>query len=181
MSKIGRRPIILPAGVKIEVTNEKIVVSGPKGQLEEQMQPGVSITVQDQTVEVSRANDERQTRAFHGLVRSLINNMVIGVSEGFVRELEMVGTGYRAAMQGSKLVLSVGYSHQVEVQQQPGVTIQVEGNTKIKVSGISKHDVGQLAANIRAVRPPEPYKGKGIKYVEEVVRRKAGKAAGKGA
>ena len=181
MSRIGRKLITLPAGVKIEVLPEKIVVSGPKGQLEEKTQPGISIKIEENEIEVSRTDELPQTRAFHGLVRSLIQNMVIGVSEGFKKDLELVGTGYRASMQGNKLVLSVGYSHPVEILALQGVTIQVEGQNKVSVSGISKHDVGQVASNIRAVRPPEPYKGKGIRYSDEVVRRKAGKAATKGA
>ena len=176
MSRIGRTPVTLSQGVSITIVDDKIVVKGPKGELQEKLQPGIDVVVVDNVITVSRKNDEKQTRAYHGLVRSLVANMVQGVSEGYEKRLEMVGTGYRAALQGTKLVLSVGFSHPVNIEQPAGITFTVEGNTKIVIKGINKHDVGQIAANIREVRPPEPYKGKGIKYEGEVIRRKAGKA-----
>lgn len=176
MSRIGRTPVVLPAGVTLEVKDGAIVVKGPKGELREVLQRGISVEVKDGEVIVTRKGDDKQTRAFHGLVRSLIANMVQGVTQGYEIRLEMVGTGYRVALQGTKLVLSVGFSHTVDVPQPQGITFTVEGNNKIVIKGISKHDVGQIAANIRKIRPPEPYKGKGIKYDNEVIRRKAGKA-----
>jgi len=176
MSRIGKRSLTIPSGVTLSLQDGMIVVKGPQGELKESMQPGITVTVDGTTVQVSRTNDLQQTRAHHGLVRSLIANMLKGVTEGYEVKLEMVGTGYRAALQGQKLVLSVGFSHPIEVVQPAGVTFAVDGNTKISIKGISKHDVGQVAANIRKIRPPEPYKGKGIKYENEVVRRKAGKA-----
>ena len=166
----------MPQGVTLEIKNNAIVVKGPKGELQEVLQRGISVEVKDGQVHVTRKGDDKQTRAFHGLVRSLVANMIEGVTKGFERQLEMVGTGYRVVMQGTTLVLSVGFSHTVDVLQPQGITFIVEGNNKILVKGISKHDVGQIAANIRKIRPPEPYKGKGIKYADEVVRRKAGKA-----
>ena len=176
MSRIGRTPVVLPQGVTLRVEGDVIAVSGPKGELKEKLQRGIVVEVKDGTVIVSRKDDQKQTKAFHGLVRSLIANMTEGVTNGFTKRLEMVGTGYRAVLQGTVLTLSVGFSHQVHIDQPVGITFAVEGNNKIVVSGISKHDVGQIAANIRRVRPPEPYKGKGIKYEGEVIRRKAGKA-----
>lgn len=176
MSRIGRTPVVLPQGVTLRVEGDVIAVSGPKGELKEKLQRGIVVEIKDGTVIVSRKDDQKQTKAFHGLVRSLIANMTEGVTTGFTKRLEMVGTGYRAALQGTVLTLSVGFSHQVRIDQPAGITFAVEGNNKIVVSGISKHDVGQIAANIRRVRPPEPYKGKGIKYEGEVIRRKAGKA-----
>lgn len=176
MSKIGRKTIQLPAGVTLEIKDGMVVIRGAKGELSEKMQPGISVAVVDNTISVTRSNHEKQTKAYHGLVRSLIEGMVIGVTQGFEKQLEMVGTGYRAALQGTNLSLSVGFSHPVVVAQPQGIVFKVEGNNKIAISGISKYLVGQTAANIRKIRPPEPYKGKGIKYSDEVVRRKAGKA-----
>jgi large subunit ribosomal protein L6 len=176
MSRIGKKQITIPQGVTVTIQDDKILVKGPKGELSESMQPGITVQIADGAVHVSRADDELQTKAFHGLVRSLISNMVKGVTEGFEITLEMVGTGYRVAQQGNKLVLSVGFSHPVEIEQPAGVTFAVEGNNKISIKGIGKQAVGQIAANIRRIRPPEPYKGKGIRYTDEVVRRKAGKA-----
>jgi large subunit ribosomal protein L6 len=176
MSRIGKKVISIPQGVTVTVQDNLIVVKGPKGELKESMQPGISVAVADGEVKVTRGNDELQQKAHHGLVRSLISNMIKGVTEGYEIKLEMVGTGYRVALQGTKLTLSVGFSHPVDVVQPAGVTFAVEGNNKISVKGINKHDVGQIAANIRMIRPPEPYKGKGIKYENEVIRRKAGKA-----
>lgn len=176
MSRIGKKLVQIPQGVTVTVQPNEIVVKGPKGELKESMQPGVLVAIEGDQVKVTRTNDEKPTKSAHGLVRSLILNMIKGVTEGFEIHLEMVGTGYRAALQGNKLVLSVGFSHPVDIMQPDGVTFTLEGNNKITIKGISKHDVGQIAANIRMVRPPEPYKGKGIRYSDEVVRRKAGKA-----
>lgn len=179
MSKIGKKPVVLPAGVTVELLNNQLTVKGPKGQLVETVPSKVVITLADGEAVVSSENASNQGKADHGLVRSLLQNMVIGVTEGFVRKLEMVGTGYRVAKKGTDLTLSIGFSHPVEVKAQPGIQLDVEGNTIIIVSGASKHMVGQVAANIRRIRPPEPYKGKGIRYQGEVVRRKAGKATAK--
>lgn len=177
MSRIGRAPVTIPAGVTVTVTNDKITVKGPKGELSENQFPGITVEVKDDTVLVARKNDTPQLRSSHGLIRSLISNMVLGVTTGFEKKLELVGTGYRVAAKGSGLSIAVGYSHPIEVEAVPGVTFKVEGNNKITINGISKYAVGQIAAKIRELRPPEPYKGKGIKYEGEVVRRKAGKAA----
>lgn len=176
MSRIGNTAITIPQGVTVTVQENSILVKGPKGELRENMQPGIEVAIADNIVRVSRKGEDKQVKSAHGLVRSLINNMIIGVTQGFEKRLEMVGTGYRAALQGTKLVLAVGFSHPVEIAQPQGITFAVEGNSKISIKGISKHDVGQVAANIRDIKPPEPYKGKGIKYEGEVVRRKAGKA-----
>lgn len=176
MSRIGKKLINIPQGVTVMVQDNTIVVKGPKGELRESMQPSITVVIADNQVKVARGGDELQEKAHHGLVRSLIANMITGVTEGYEIKLEMVGTGYRATLQGTKLVLSVGFSHSVDVEQPVGITFTVEGNNKITIKGISKHDVGQIAANIRKIRPPEPYKGKGIKYENEIVRRKAGKA-----
>ncbi len=177
MSKIGRQIIELPAGVTVTVNPTAIAVKGPKGELSVATMPGITVSQEGAKVSVARDSDLPAQRSAHGLIRSLINNMVIGVTQGFEKKLEMVGTGYRVATKGQGITLSVGFSHPVEVVPPQGITFAVEGNNKIKVSGIDKHLVGQIAANIREVRPPEPYKGKGIKYEGEVVRRKAGKAA----
>lgn len=177
MSKIGRQPVVIPTGVTITVTEQTITVKGSKGELKTAMMPGISVSVADGKAVVSRENDLPANRAAHGLIRSLIQNMVTGVTSGFDRKLEMVGTGYRVAVKGQGLTLSVGFSHPVEVVPPAGITFAIEGNNVIFVRGIDKGLVGQTAANIRAIRPPEPYKGKGIKYSDETVRRKAGKAA----
>lgn len=179
MSRIGRKPVTLPSGVTIEVINNQIVVRGSKGELKQDMVEQVSLKVENDEVIVERSGDGRQARANHGLIRSLVNNMIKGVSEGFERRLEMVGTGYRAAQKGTSLNLAIGFSHPVIVDPTPGITLSLEGNNIIIVRGNDKHDVGQMAANIRKIRPPEPYKGKGIRYIDEVVRRKQGKAAAK--
>ena len=176
MSRIGKNPITLPSGVEVSVKWNVVGVKGPKGSLEQTLNDGITVTVDDGVVTVDRANDERETRALHGLMRSLINNMVIGVSEGYSKELTAVGVGYRAALKGSQLELQVGFSHPVEIDAPEGITFEVPEPTRIVVGGIDKQLVGQVAANIRAVRPPEPYKGKGIRYTDERVRRKAGKA-----
>lgn len=179
MSLIGRKPVILPSGVTVEVVGDQIVVRGGKGELKQVLAEFVTVTIQGGEVQVERVNDSRQARANHGLVRSLINNMVKGVSEGFERRLEMVGTGYRVAQKGVGLTLAIGFSHPVTIDPVPGITFSLEGNNIIIVRGIDKHLVGQVTANIRKIRPPEPYKGKGIRYSDEVVHRKQGKAAAK--
>ena len=176
MSRIGRLIIEIPQGVTCELQDRKVKVHGPKGELFVDVQRGIVVKIENSIITVSRKNEEKQTKAFHGLVRSLLANAVEGVTKGFEKKLELVGTGYRAALQGNMLVLSVGFSHQVEILQPQGIQFALEGNNKITVSGIDSHEVGQIAANIRKVRPPEPYKGKGIRYEGEVVRRKAGKA-----
>ncbi|MCB1247260.1 MAG: 50S ribosomal protein L6 [Acidimicrobiia bacterium] len=176
MSRIGKNPIELPSGVEVNVNGADVEVKGSKGTLVQTVADGISVSVDDGVVTVERANDERSTRSLHGLTRSLINNMVIGVSEGYSKELTAVGVGYRAAVKGSALELQVGFSHPVEIDAPDGITFEVPEPTRIIVGGIDKQLVGQVAANIRAVRPPEPYKGKGIRYSDERVRRKAGKA-----
>jgi large subunit ribosomal protein L6 len=176
MSRIGKSPIDLPSGVEVKVSGNVVSVKGPKGTLTQEIQPSMSVDIDDGTLTVSRENDERQVRALHGLTRSLINNMVIGVTDGYSKELTAVGVGYRAALKGNTLELQVGFSHPVSIEAPDGIAFDVPEPTKIIVSGIDKQMVGQIAANVRAVRPPEPYKGKGIRYVDEYVRRKAGKA-----
>jgi large subunit ribosomal protein L6 len=176
MSRIGNSPISLPADVEVKVNGDTVEVKGPKGSLTQVVSSTITVAVDDGTVTVSRENDERENRALHGLTRALINNMVIGVTEGYTKELTAVGVGYRAVLKGRTLELQVGFSHPVNIETPDGITFEVPEPTKIVVSGIDKQKVGQVAANIRAVRPPEPYKGKGIRYVDEYVRRKAGKA-----
>ena len=176
MSRVGKAPISLPSGVEVKVSGRVVEVKGPKGSLTQDIDPAINVSVEDGTVALDRSNDERSSRALHGLYRSLINNMVIGVSEGYSKELTAVGVGYRASLKGKNLELLVGFSHPVNIEAPDGITFEVPEQTKIIVSGIDKQMVGQVAANIRAVRPPEPYKGKGIRYVDEHVRRKAGKA-----
>ncbi|MGI9666579.1 MAG: 50S ribosomal protein L6 [Acidimicrobiia bacterium] len=176
MSRIGNAPIETPNGVEVTVKGNGVEVKGPKGTLTQAIDSSLDVSVDDGTVTISRDNDERQTRALHGLSRALINNMVLGVSEGFSKELSIVGVGYRAALKGKNIELQVGFSHPVSIEAVDGITFDVPENTRIIVSGIDKQKVGQVAANIRSVRPPEPYKGKGIRYVDEHVRRKAGKA-----
>ena len=179
MSRIGRMPIAIPAGVTVEVAeNNKVTVKGPKGTLERVLPSEMDIKVEGAEVLVSRPNDLKKMKSLHGLTRTLIHNMVVGVSEGYTKTLEVNGVGYRAAKQGNKLVLSLGYSHPVEMIDPEGLSSAVDGN-KIIVSGISKEKVGQYAAEIRAKRAPEPYKGKGIKYADEVIRRKVGKTGKK--
>ena len=179
MSRIGRMPIAIPAGVTVEVAeNNKVTVKGPKGTLERVLPSEMDIKVEGAEVLVSRPNDLKKMKSLHGLTRTLIHNMVVGVSEGYTKTLEVNGVGYRAAKQGNKLVLSLGYSHPVEMIDPEGLSSAVDGN-KIIVSGISKEKVGQYAAEIREKRRPEPYKGKGIKYETEVIRRKVGKTGKK--
>jgi large subunit ribosomal protein L6 len=170
-------PITVPQGVTVEVNKSTVRVKGPKGELSRSFDPDMQISLEDGTLIVQRPTDRRRHRALHGLTRSLLNNMVVGVSEGFVRRLEIQGVGYRAGLEGKNLVLNVGYSHPVVVEPPDGISFQVEKNYReISVSGVDKEMVGEMAARIRRVRPPEPYKGKGIRYEGEYVRRKAGKA-----
>jgi len=176
MSRIGSAPIEPVSGVEVKVSGDVVEVKGPKGTLRQEIDPRISVTVDDGTVTLARADEDRDTRARHGLYRALIANMVVGVSEGYSKELTAVGVGYRAALKGRDLELQVGFSHPVSVAAPAGIDFDVPEPTKIIVSGIDKQLVGQTAANIRAVRPPEPYKGKGIRYADEYVRRKAGKA-----
>ncbi|MEI7962789.1 MAG: 50S ribosomal protein L6 [Verrucomicrobiota bacterium] len=176
MSRIGKTPISLPDKVKVSVSyGNLITVEGSKGKLSWELPKGITISIEGTTLNVARANDERQVRALHGLSRALINNMVTGVSNGFRRDLEIQGVGFRAAVKGDKLDLSIGYSHPVLFQIPNEIKVAVTDNTKISIEGIDKHLVGQVAADIRAYYPPEPYKGKGIRYSDEVVRRKEGK------
>lgn len=177
MSRIGKQPVELPAGVTASVANGQVSIKGAKGELSVEIPAKISVEVADNQVVVTRANDEQAVKALHGLVRSLINNNVIGVTQGYKKTLKLIGTGYRVAARGQGITLSVGFSHPVEIVPPAGVQLTVEGNDTIFVQGADKHMVGQVAANIRKVRPPEPYKGKGIRYEDEVVRRKAGKAA----
>lgn len=180
MSRIGRTPIAIPAGITVEVAeNNKVTVKGPKGTLERVLPAEMEIKVEDGHVTVSRPNDLKKMKSLHGLTRTLINNMVIGVSQGYEKVLEINGVGYRAQKQGKTLVLSLGYSHPVEMVDPEGLEAVCEGQNKIIVKGIDKERVGQYAAEIRAKRGPEPYKGKGIKYADEVIRRKVGKAGKK--
>ena len=179
MSRIGRLPVVVPAGVTVEVKeNNYVVVKGSKGTLERNLPVEMDIKVEDGQVVVTRPNDLKKMKALHGLTRTLIHNMVVGVSEGYQKVLEVNGVGYRAQKQGKKLVLSLGYSHPVEMEDPEGLETTVDGN-KITVKGISKEKVGQYAAEIREKRRPEPYKGKGIKYADEVIRRKVGKSGKK--
>jgi large subunit ribosomal protein L6 len=176
MSRIGLAPITLPTGVDVTIDGPSVTVKGSKGSLSRTFSDRVSFTLDDGVVSVSRLDDERQSRALHGLSRALLQNMVVGVSQGFQKDLQCFGVGYRASLQGSALELLVGFSHPVKVDAPEGITFEVPEPTKIVVRGIDKELVGQVAADVRGVRPPEPYKGKGIRYVDEVVRRKAGKA-----
>ncbi|NLV56897.1 MAG: 50S ribosomal protein L6 [Acidimicrobiales bacterium] len=177
MSRIGKAPIPVPSGVDVTIDGNHITVKGPKGTLDRELPGGVTVRREGEEILVERPDDERQTRALHGLVRSLVNNMVVGVNEEFVKELEIIGTGYRAALQGSTIDLSLGFSHPVKVDAPQGITFEVPTATRVVVRGVDKEQVGQVAANIRAIRKPEPYKGKGVRYLGEHVARKAGKTA----
>jgi len=176
MSRIGKAPIDLPSGVDVAIKGSNVTVKGSKGELSREFTDRVSFEMDDGVITLTRADDTRESRALHGLSRALLANMVEGVSEGFSKELEIQGVGYRAALKGKAVELQVGFSHSVLVEAPDGITFEVPEPTKILVSGIDKEQVGQQAANIRKVRPPEPYKGKGIRYAGEYVRRKAGKA-----
>ncbi len=179
MSRIGRMPIAVPAGVEVNIDGNTVTVKGPKGTLTRTVNENITVALDNGVITVTRPNDQKENRSLHGLNRTLIANMIVGVSEGFKKELEINGIGYRAAKQGKDLVLNIGYSHNVVVPEIEGISIEVPSPNKIIVSGPDKQKVGQFAAEIRGHRPPEPYKGKGIKYVDEVIRRKEGKA-GKG-
>ena len=175
MSRIGRKPITIPAGVEINQDGNVFTVKGPKGQLTRELSSEIKVNIDENGITFERPNDLPYVRALHGTTRANLNNMVLGVSEGFIIRLELIGVGYRVQAAGKGLNLSLGYSHPVEIEAVEGIEFKVEGNTKISVEGIDKQLVGQVAANIRAKRPPEPYKGKGIKYAHETIRRKEGK------
>jgi len=175
MSRIGRLPVQIPAGVDVTINGQQVTVKGPKGTLVETFHKNMTIKKEGNTLVVTRPNDEKFNKALHGLTRALLNNMVIGVTQGFQKELEIVGVGYRAQKQGKKLILTLGYSHPVEIEEPAGITIEVPSPEKIIVKGANKQVVGEVAANIRAKRPPEPYKGKGIRYAGENIIRKEGK------
>ncbi len=179
MSRIGKKPIPVPAGVTVTVDGNDVRVKGPKGELMRTVRPEISVKVDDGVVTLERASEAKQHRAYHGLTRALLANMVQGVTGGYRRSLDIIGVGYRAEKKGENLVLTVGYSHQVIYPQPPGITITTPSPISVVVEGIDKEKVGQVAAEIRSVRPPEPYKGKGIRYTGEQVRRKAGKAGAK--
>ena len=175
MSRIGNKVVVLPAGVEIKQDGNNITVKGPKGELTREFSSDIKMNIEGNEVTFARPNDSKEMKTIHGTTRANFNNMVVGVSEGFQKALELIGVGYRAQVQGNKLTLNVGYSHPVEMTAPEGVTFEVPANTQVIVKGINKEVVGELAANIRGVRPPEPYKGKGIRYVGEFVRRKEGK------
>ena len=175
MSRIGNKVITVPAGVEVNIVDNFATVKGPKGELKQQFDKDMTFNIEGSEITVVRPSNSKRHRTVHGTTRAILANMVEGVSAGFKKELELIGVGYRAQMQGKKLVLSVGYSHPVEFEEIEGITLGVEGNTKVSIEGINKEVVGQYAAKVRAVRPPEPYKGKGIRYVGEYVRRKEGK------
>lgn len=179
MSKIGRKPILLPKGVTVTVMDNKVKVQGPKGALEHEIMPNIKVNVKEGVVEVLRENDRKQTKAFHGLMRAKINNMVIGVTQGFTKELELVGVGYRADLQGNVLNFTLGYSHPVKFELPKGVSCSVDKQTKIVLTSIDKEILGQTAANIMALRMPDAYKGKGIRVAGTVIKLKPGKAAAK--
>ncbi|MGY3724137.1 LSU ribosomal protein L6P [Granulicatella balaenopterae] len=175
MSRIGNKPVVIPAGVTIDLKDNTVTVKGPKGELSYTFNPAITLTQNEGEVVFARPDDSKENKTIHGTTRAIFNNMVVGVTEGFQKELDLIGVGYRAQLQGNKLVLNVGYSHPVEFTPEEGLVVEVPSNTKIIVKGYDKQKVGELAANIRGVRPPEPYKGKGIRYVDEFVRRKEGK------
>jgi large subunit ribosomal protein L6 len=177
MSRVGKKPIEIPTGVTITNDNNTVTVKGPKGELTRTFSQDMAITLEENVLTVVRPSESKEHRTIHGTTRALLNNMVEGVTKGFERGLELIGVGYRASKQGNKLVLNVGYSHPVEITPEEGIEVEVPSNTKIVIKGINKERVGALAANIRDVRPPEPYKGKGIRYEGEHVRRKEGKTA----
>lgn len=176
MSRIGRQPIPIPSSVQVQIEGSSVTVRGPKGELSRECHPDISIHQAEGELIVTRPSDQTRHRALHGLTRALLANMVTGVESGFSKTLEMQGVGYRAQQMGANIQLAVGFSHTVDITPPPGITLEVDGNTRIHIRGIDKEQVGQIAAQIRSVRPPEPYKGKGIRYEGEHVRRKAGKA-----
>lgn len=175
MSRIGNKIVVLPADVEVKQEGNNITVKGPKGELTREFSSDITMNIEGNEVTFTRPNDNKDMKTIHGTTRANFNNMVVGVSTGFEKGLELIGVGYRAQMQGTKLILNVGYSHPVEITPPAGVTVEVPANTQVVVKGANKEHVGELAANIRGVRPPEPYKGKGIRYVGEFVRRKEGK------
>ena len=180
MSRIGRTPITVPAGVDIKVSDMNVVtVTGPKGKLEREISPEITVSVDGTVINITRPSDVPQHRSLHGLSRTLVSNMVVGVTDGFKKELDINGVGFRAVKEGKKLVMNLGYSHQVIIEETDSIAIDVPAPNKVIISGIDKQEVGQFAADIRKKRPPEPYKGKGIKYSYEVVRRKEGKTGAK--
>lgn len=177
MSRVGRLPVVLPSGVDVKIDGPHVKVKGPKGELEFSFSPEIEVVINESEILVNRPSDAREMRSLHGTTRALIQNMVTGVTDGFQKELQLVGVGYRANMEGNNLVLNVGYSHPVVVEPPEGITFEVgERNQQVFISGIDKQSVGQVAADVRKIRPPEPYKGKGIRYKDEYIRRKAGKA-----
>lgn len=179
MSRVGKKPIPVPDKTKVDISGRTVKVSGPKGNLSMEIHPAVAVAVENNNVLVTRSTDQKQHRALHGLTRSLVNNMMIGVSEGFKRELQIIGVGYRAEMKGTRLIMHLGYSHPIVVSPPEGLTMEViPKENKVIISGIDKQMVGQMAAKIRSLRKPEPYKGKGVRYVGEHVRSKVGKKSG---
>jgi large subunit ribosomal protein L6 len=181
MSRVGRKVIVVPSGVKVSVQQASLEVQGPKGKLTTPVPPGISFTLSGTELSCKRSNDERQQRAFHGLARALAQNAIKGVTEGFSKDLDIVGVGYRAAVEGNKVVFALGYSHPVEFPIPEGIKIAIDKQTRVTVSGIDRQKVGQVAAEIRGLRKPDPYKQKGIRYVGEVLKKKAGKAGATGA
>ena len=179
MSRIGKQPVAVPANVEVTIDGHNLTVKGPKGELHRSFNPMMTIAREGDEIIVSRPDDSREAKSLHGLTRTLIHNMVIGVTEGFKKELDVNGVGYRVAKEGTNLVMNLGYSHQVIVPEIPGITVEVPGPNKIIIHGCDKQAVGQFAAEVREKRPPEPYKGKGIKYTDEVIRRKVGKTGAK--
>jgi large subunit ribosomal protein L6 len=179
MSRVGRKEIALPGGVEVRQDGQRAVVKGPKGTLEAPLAPGITMKIEDNVVRLIRADDARQSRAYHGLTRALVANSVRGVHEGFKKELDIIGVGYRAEVREKEVVFQLGYSHPIHFPIPEGISIEIDKGGHVVVSGIDKQQVGQVAAEIRGLRKPDPYKGKGIKYSDEVIRRKAGKAAGK--
>ncbi len=175
MSRVGRKVITIPSGVEIKQDGSKITVKGPKGQLEREFSSEITVKVENNDINITRPSDLPDIRALHGTTRAVLNNMIVGVSQGFEKKLELIGVGYRVQAAGKGLTLALGYSHPVEIAAVDGIEFKVDGNTKISVEGINKELVGQIAANIRSKRPPEPYKGKGVKYADEKIRRKEGK------
>lgn len=179
MSRIGKQAVLVPAGVQVKADGNLVAVKGPKGELKLKLEPGINFEQKDASLVLTRANDENKTRAAHGLCRAVLQNMVKGVAEGFRKELDLEGVGYRVAQEGKNLKFQLGYSHDINFEALPGITLKAEGQNKVIVEGVDKQRVGQVAANIRSLRPVEPYKGKGIRYTGEVVRRKEGKSAKK--
>jgi len=175
MSRIGKKPIVLPAGVKLELKDGVVAVKGPKGALSRPLLEGIEVEITDTVVNLKRASDDKKTRSYHGLMRTLVANMVDGVSKGFEKKLEIIGIGYRSELHGSKLVFFLGYSHPIDFQLPQGISAEVEKQTLVTIKGIDKELVGQISAKIRNLRKPDPYKGKGVKYATEVLRKKAGK------